>query len=81
MKKMIVASSLILMSTTGFAAIISCDELKQKIDTKLEGKSVKHYRLQVAAKDTETKNRVVASCDGGKKIIIYHRLAAPKNGH
>lgn len=78
MKKMIVASSLILMSATSWAAITSCDEIKSKIDTKLAGKGVKNYRLEQAASGTATENRIVGSCDGGKHIIIYHRTAEKK---
>lgn len=78
MKKCILAGSLILMSTTGWAAITSCDQVKAKIETKLAGKSVKNYSLQLLAKDVATKNRVVASCDGGKNKIIYQRISAKK---
>lgn len=71
MKKYILASGLILISATSWAAVTSCDEIKSKIETKLAGKGVKNYALQVVAKDVETKNRVVGSCEGGSKKIIY----------
>ena len=73
MKKCIFASSLILISATSWAAVTSCDEIKSKIETKLEGKGVKNYTLQVTAKDVDTKDRVVGSCEGGSKKIIYTR--------
>ncbi len=73
MKKYILASGLILISATSWATVTSCDEIKSKIETKLEGKGVKHYTLQVVAKGTETKDRVVGSCEGGSKKIIYTR--------
>jgi Protein of unknown function (DUF1161) len=76
MKKYILASSLILMSATSWASVTTCDALKSKIETKLDGKGVKNYHLQVVAKDTETKDRVVGSCDGGSKKIIYTKIAA-----
>lgn len=82
MKKCILAGSLILMSmsSSGWAAITSCDQVKTKIEAKLAGKGVKDYSLQVVAKDAETKNRVVASCDGGKNKIIYQKTSAKKAG-
>lgn len=73
MKKYFLASSLILISATSWAAVTSCDEIKSKIETKLEGKGVKNYTLQAVPKDTETKDRVVGSCEGGSKKIIYTR--------
>lgn len=73
MKKYFLASGLILISATSWATVTSCDDLKSKIETKLEGKGVKNYTLQVVAKDTETKDRVVGNCEGGSKKIIYTR--------
>lgn len=73
MKKLILASSLMLVYASGMAAITPCAEIKEKIEAKLEGKGVKNYSLQVVSADTETKNRVVASCDGGRKKIIYQK--------
>lgn len=73
MKKYFLASGLILISATSWAAVTSCEELKSKIETKLEGKGVKNYALRVVAKDVETKDRVVGSCEGGSKKIIYTR--------
>ena len=73
MKKYILASSLMLISATSWAAVTSCDEIKGKIETKLQGKGVQNYYLQIVAKDLETKDRVVGSCEGGSKKIIYTR--------
>jgi hypothetical protein len=75
MKKYIFASGLILASATSLAAVTSCEEISGKIEAKLQGKGVKNYTLQVVGKDTETKNRVVGSCEGGSKKIIYTRAA------
>ena len=73
MKKFMLASSLILISATSWAAVTSCDEIKSKIEAKLEGKGVKNYTLQVVEKDVATTNRVVGTCEGGSKKIIYTR--------
>jgi hypothetical protein len=73
MKRVAILTGLILMSSQTWAAKLSCDELKQKIETKLEGKGVKNYSMDVVAKDTETSDRVVGSCDGDSKKIVYKR--------
>ncbi|MFZ6672995.1 DUF1161 domain-containing protein [Undibacterium sp. Rencai35W] len=78
MKPFILASSLILISTSSMAAITPCVDIKEKVEKKLEGKGVKNYSLQVVSKDVETKNRVVGVCDGGKKKIIYTKTKSAK---
>ena len=50
-----------------------CDEVKAKIEAKLEKKGVKNYTLDVVdAKDTK-EGRVVGTCDGNSKKIVYNR--------
>ncbi|MFZ6843247.1 DUF1161 domain-containing protein [Undibacterium sp. RuTC16W] len=78
MKPFILASSLILISTSSMAAITPCVDIKEKVEKKLEGKGVKNYSLQVVSKDVETKNRVVGVCEGGKKKIIYTKTKSVK---
>jgi hypothetical protein len=62
----------LLLSAPGFAAGLSCTELKDRITNKLEGKGVKNYTLEVVEQDQPTKLRVVGSCDRGSSKIIYH---------
>ncbi|HTD04050.1 DUF1161 domain-containing protein [Undibacterium sp.] len=71
MKKLILSAGLILASAQTLAAGLPCADLQTKIETKLAGKGVKNYALEVVSKDTETTNRVVGSCDADKKKIIY----------
>ena len=58
-----------------------CEELKSEIAEKLEAKNVKGYTLEIVDKDKEvTDGRVVGSCEGGTKKIVYRRTAtAPQN--
>ncbi len=58
------------------AAKTSCDEVKAKIEAKLEAKGVKAYTLTVIPAEEQTELRVVGTCDGGKKKIVYKRGAA-----
>ena len=53
-----------------------CEELKSEIAQKLEAKNVKGYSLEIVEKDKEVVNgKVVGSCEGGAKKIMYRRTA------
>jgi hypothetical protein len=71
MRKLILASGLMSLAFSASAGGVSCDDLKAKIAEKIDGKGVKGYSLTVLAKDAETSNRVVGSCEGGSKKIVY----------
>lgn len=68
--------SLLLSSAPAWAEITSCETIKDKVAAKLERKGVNNYSLQVVSSDTETKHRVVGSCEGGRKKIIYKKEKA-----
>jgi hypothetical protein len=63
-----------LLSVTAFAAhATSCDEVKSQIDAKIKAKGVKTYSLDVLP-DADVKDaKVVGSCEGGKKKVVYKR--------
>jgi hypothetical protein len=71
--------ALVLLATIAVpvAAKTSCDEVKAKIEAKLEAKGVKSYTLTVIPADEPTELRVVGTCDAGKMKIVYKR-GAPK---
>lgn len=53
-----------------------CEELKSEIAATLDAKNVKGYSLDIVDKDAEvTDGRVIGTCDGGTKKIIYKRSA------
>ncbi len=54
-----------------------CEELKSEIAQKLDAKGVSSYTLEIVAKDQETDAKVVGTCDGGTKKIVYKRADAP----
>ena len=54
-----------------FAAGKSCDELKTEISTKLDGKGVKNYTLDIVDADKAGDGKVVGQCESGKKKIVY----------
>ncbi|MFZ6731220.1 DUF1161 domain-containing protein [Undibacterium sp. Ji42W] len=68
--------SLLLGGAPAWAGVTSCETIKDKVAAKLEAKGVNNYSLQVVAKDTETTHRVVGTCEGGKKKIIYKKEKA-----
>ena len=76
MKSTIPATALALL-VSGVAlpasARVSCEEVKAKIEARLETKGVKKYTLEVVPKDHVTDLRVVGTCDGDTKKIIYKR--------
>jgi hypothetical protein len=54
-----------------------CEELKDEITKKLDAKGVKGYTLDIVAKDKDAEGKVVGTCEGGTKKIIYNRAPAP----
>jgi Protein of unknown function (DUF1161) len=61
------------MAAIPVLAKTSCDEVKATIDAKLEKKGVKNYTIEaVDAKDVGDK-KVVGSCEGGAKKLVYTR--------
>lgn len=72
MKILIAAAAMMLVATPALAGK-SCDELKAEIEAKIKAKSVKTYTLDVVGKDEQKEGKVVGTCDGGAKKIIYKR--------
>lgn len=72
MKKIVLAVGLSAIACSAFAAK-PCDELKSEIDAKLQAKGVKGYTLDVIATEKVKDEKVIGSCDGGTKKIVYKR--------
>ena len=53
-----------------------CEELKDEISKKLDAKGVKGYTLEIVAKDKDSEGKVVGTCDGDTKKIIYTKTPA-----
>jgi hypothetical protein len=56
-----------------------CEELKADIAKKLEAKNVTSYSLEIVAKDKDkdAEGKVVGTCEGGTKKIVYRRTSTP----
>ena len=86
MRNVLLAASLFGFSVSAMA---SCDTLKEKIDAELQAKGVKSYTLDIvpvaaaaapvaasgaaAAPAPKVDGKVVGSCEGDTKQIIYKR--------
>ena len=72
MKKLIVVAILLMIATPAFA-MKACEELKSEIDAKLKAKGVKSYSLEIVSNEQVKDGKVVGTCDGGTKKIVYKR--------
>jgi Protein of unknown function (DUF1161) len=53
-----------------------CDDLKAEISKKLDAKGVASYTLDAVDKGKEGDGKVVGTCDGGTKSLVYSHGAA-----
>jgi hypothetical protein len=71
MKLLPVVVVLMLASAPAFAKK-DCNELKAEIEAKIKARGVTSFTLEVVAGDAKD-GKVVGSCDGGAKKIVYKR--------
>ncbi|WP_296184899.1 DUF1161 domain-containing protein [Pseudomonas sp. UBA1879] len=73
MKKILLAVGLLSIAGTTFAAGKSCDDVKADIDAKIKAKGVASYTLEAVDKGSAADAKVVGTCDGGSKEMVYKR--------
>ena len=75
MKRIIFSLALVAAfgSTSAFAEIKSCEELKAEIEAKLKAKGVEGYTLEIIPADQIKDQKIIGSCEGGTKKISYTR--------
>lgn len=71
--KLVSLLTVALISPTVLAAGKPCEELKGEIAAKLDGKGVTGYTLEIVAADQVGDKKVVGSCEGGEKKIVYSK--------
>ena len=54
-----------------------CEVLKSEIAKKLDANNAKRYTLEIVAKDKDAEGKLVGSCEGGTKKIMYLKTSAP----
>jgi hypothetical protein len=50
-----------------------CEELKGEIEAKIKKNGVDKFSLDVVEADKSAEGKVVGTCDGGSKKIVYKR--------
>ena len=68
-----VTLTLFIPCSAALAQTKNCEELKSEIAAKLDAKGVKNYTLEIVPADSVKDEKVVGSCEGGTKRIVYKR--------
>jgi outer membrane lipoprotein-sorting protein len=70
---LLIAAALV-VPVSGYAqASKPCEELKSEIAKKMDANGVKSYSLDIVEKDKDAQGKVVGTCEGGTKKIVYTR--------
>ena len=77
MTKTALAALLALAVTPAFAQVKDCDELKAEIDTKITSNGVTMFTTTIVDMSAPEDGKVVGTCGGQTKKIVYKRGAAP----
>ena len=72
MKHLLLVPVLLSFSVPAMAKL-PCEELKSTIAAGLDARHVAGYTLDVVPKGASTDGKVVGSCDGGTKEIVYRK--------
>jgi hypothetical protein len=75
MKTLIVMGVLLAVPAFVHAQAKTCDDLKAEIAKKIEANGVKNYSLDIVDKDAQADGKVVGTCGGGTKKIVYSKTA------
>ncbi|MGB0063434.1 MAG: DUF1161 domain-containing protein [Terracidiphilus sp.] len=75
MKIWMVAAVVLCMPLCASAQIKSCDDLKTEIAKKIDAHGGSNYTLTIVDKGKETDGKIVGSCGGGTKSIVYTKAA------
>ena len=73
MVKTAFALALAFALTPALAQQKNCEELKAEIDAKITKNGVAKFTTTIVAKDAPEEGKVVGTCEGGTKKIVYKR--------
>ena len=75
MVKLIAAAVVVGLAVSGpvLAQRKDCAELKGEIEAKIKKNGVEKFTLEVVEADKQAEGKVVGTCDGGTKKIVYKR--------
>jgi hypothetical protein len=72
-KVLITIAASLLVASPVFAQSKPCDELKGEIDAKIKNNGVPAFTTTIVDKDAAEDGKVVGTCEGGTKKIVYKR--------
>ena len=73
MKSLFAVVAAMLIAVPALAQVKPCEELKSEIEAKIKNNGVKDFTLTIVDKDQAEDGKVVGTCDGGAKKIVYKR--------
>jgi hypothetical protein len=75
MTKLIAAAVMVGMAVSGHALAQKkdCGDLKGEIEAKIKKNGVDKFSLDVVEADKQSDGKVVGTCDGGTKKIVYKK--------
>jgi hypothetical protein len=73
MGKLIAAALVLGLSGSAWAQVKPCEELKGEIEAKIKKNGVEKFTLDIVEADKQAEGKVVGTCDGGSKKIVYKR--------
>lgn len=78
MKRLIVLVASLMVAVPVLAQVKPCEELKSEIDAKIKANGVKVFSLEIVpnADVKEGEGKVVGTCDGSTRKIVYKRGVA-----
>jgi hypothetical protein len=72
----LIATALVIGLTVSGPALAQkkdCGELKGEIESKIKKNGVEKFSLDVVDADKQAEGKVVGTCDGGSKKIVYKK--------
>jgi hypothetical protein len=73
MKSLFAVIALLVIASPALAQVKPCEELKAEIEAKIKKNGVTAFTLTIVDKDQAEDGKVVGTCDGGTKKIVYKR--------
>jgi hypothetical protein len=73
MVRLIVAALVLGLSGTAWAQKKDCAELKGEIEAKIKKNGVDKFTLDIVDASAQSDGKVVGTCDGGAKKIVYKK--------
>jgi len=61
------------LSGSAWAQVKPCEELKGEIDAKIKKNGVAKFTLDIVDANAQADGKVVGTCDGGGKKIVYKK--------